>query len=298
MRANIRHSKKTTVPVIELKDAFKNYLEHRYNNILDDESNKKTLRIIDYTFPENDDETIDIIITGTMLYGSYDEFQKLMNKNNGNLQDIGGNAVVRGYYFLFYLPARYNVGIALFHKYGKDGAMTQFKKDFQECLRYYKNKNDDRKYVISFESTFPKWLLDEYIDKGSVKRMKHLNFISADEMGNAYDSSDDSCKIAKETIYSIRGKPLPINKELLKKLVNKKISKEDFITIPEFKDADEIKFELDINGITRTICVEKEEVVPYIDITAEIEKHNNYYETIDIEAKKLLVLLRNQIYKM
>lgn len=271
---------------ISLNEIILDYLDTRRQGKLI-ESTEKLLQIQEYDFDGGKE-----FIRGRLERGAYGFSSKIINIESNVLKyDKAANeAEMLPFYFLTFLPNSYNRGLLLLQTFGQYGFKTDLEKDLND---YVSEVGLNIKIIIN--SLAPKKVIENYLEKGSIKKMRLIKYNLPDDITDwqSQDRFEDECYM-EVSINAKKQKNINYYKNGILKLINREIENDELVEIEGFNfDYDEVKVELKVGKKRRTInLTDTTQVRGKFDVTEQVnimDSGHPTYESIDREAEGLIL---------
>ena len=250
---------------------------------------KKLIKIDNLTV---DDRNEDRTLCGIIKTGEYGFESELINVPEKSLSHkrIVSEAEILPFYFLMSLPKGRDEGIVILERFGQKGVRSIFLNSFN---KYFTRMFPQ--FRVEMNPLVTKKLIDYYLNRGGLKKIRFIRFGMGKNIEDAYDRSDhEEQEGYMELIAHAErgfGKYLPL-KGRLKEYLKGDRELQRLIELKEYNfEYDNIKLELEVNKRTRTIDLsDLYKIRAYYDITDGVRMENGHpvFESIDKNARDLL----------
>lgn len=254
------------------------YFSSRKNSYSDNENDKKILNVYKNNYKKEKDGNLVKyhLLKGIIQTGSYGYSSEIYNTETGEIEfrKPPTSAEMLPFFYGLYLPNE-EKGICIFQRFKQFG----IKYTFESNLKDFVNKNYSF-LSIEINPLLPDDYLRNFFDKGNIKKLRFVKYEVASDITDRIGGRGADSKVGEVeyVIKAKRRKNLPVNSKFSNLLNNKGDIKEMF-EISNFK-YDNIKVELKLNGVIKTINMENiENLNGSYDVTDDVEYGKNGHPT-------------------
>lgn len=260
-------------------DVLNNYFNSKKRVYSKNEDNKKVITVEKNSLKEEkQDKMIKYkYISGIIQTGSYGYSSDIFNIDTGKVEyeKPPNSAEMLPFFYGLYMPINALKGVCIFQKFMQYGIKSALENDLKEYF--------DKTYPqikVELNALFPKDYLKNFFADGNIKQLRFIKHGVVDDIADRIDGNGISENIGfvEYVVKAKRKKNLPVNSKIWNMLDKGKNVNEMF-EITNF-DYDNIKVEISINNITKTINMSNiESINGSYNVTEEIDYGSNGHPT-------------------
>ena len=255
----------------DLLDVIKQYLEDRGSSLGKDDTTQTALRVIQANFNARS-------VSGVIERGEYGFSSTLFDTEDDRVayNRRPQDADLLPHYYLFDIPRTASEGVIMLERFGQSGIKGTLELDLDT---YFRDAHPG--FRLRFAPLVPRNLLDLYLKKGRLVRVRLVKFGAPSDIADKFDKGHDESEVTTEIrISAHRSGTVPLL-DRLAPVISGRRHVTEFLELKSI-EYDAVKIEVEVGGTRRTINLDNPDALrATTDVTQEVEIAANGHPTIE-----------------